>query len=57
MGTWTHSMPRSGPSLVNENLPTRMSFSDLYDASSSSLDQRFEALDNIRPFQGLRLGP
>ena len=41
---------------VNENLPTRMSFSDLYDAwSSGSLGQRFEALDNIRLFQGLRL--
>jgi len=41
---------------VNENLPTRMTFSDLYDAwQSGSLDGRFEALDNIRLFQGLRL--
>ena len=41
---------------VNENLPTRMSFSDLYDAwQSGRLEQRFSALDNIRLFQGLRL--
>jgi hypothetical protein len=41
---------------VNENLPTRMSFSDLYAAwQTGGLQQRFDALDKIRLFQGLRL--
>jgi len=41
---------------VNENLPTRMSFSDLHAAwKSGGLQQGFDALDNIRLFQGLRL--
>jgi hypothetical protein len=41
---------------VNENLPTRMSFADLFDAwEAGNLNQGFSALDNIRLFQGLRL--
>ena len=41
---------------VNEKMPTRMSFADLYDAwLSGGLGQQFSALDNIRLFQGLRL--
>ena len=41
---------------VNENLPTRMSFADLYDAwEAGSLSEGITALDNIRLFQGLRL--
>jgi len=41
---------------VNEKMPTRMSFADLYDAwLSGGLGQQFAALDNIRLFQGLRL--
>jgi hypothetical protein len=41
---------------VNEKMPTRMSFADLYDAwLSGGLGQPFSALDNIRLFQGLRL--
>lgn len=41
---------------VNENLPTAMSFSALYDAwKAGDLTERTRALDNIRLFQGLRL--
>ncbi len=41
---------------VNENLPTRMSFADLYAAwESGALNESIGVLDNIRLFQGLRL--
>ncbi|MEC8194220.1 MAG: SGNH/GDSL hydrolase family protein [Myxococcota bacterium] len=41
---------------VNEHMPTRMTYADLYDLWSSGGGQaRFAGLDNIRLFQALRL--
>jgi hypothetical protein len=41
---------------VNENLPTAIPFSELYDSwKSGNLQQRSSALDRVRLFQGLRL--
>jgi hypothetical protein len=41
---------------VNENRPTPMPFADIYDAwQSGDMTETFDALDNIRLYQGLRL--
>ncbi len=41
---------------VNEKMPTRMSFADLYNAwKAGGLSGGFSGLDNIRLYQGLRL--
>ena len=42
--------------ILNEHMPTRMTYADLYDLWSSGGGQaRFAGLDNIRLFQALRL--